>query len=169
MFKFWKKGKRSQDESEQQDPEKKIPKPKKHPKGMYHSRWEHPMRFLRWVFVKSGIISLSFEHFLAMIPATILVPLRINRGFGDEVVIVDMALVLLTSALGTILFTMITKGKIPAYLGSSFAYIALSIYLIKEQMNAGATREMAYTYVCWAYIFSGVVLGLLSFLYMKGN
>lgn len=167
MFKFWKKGKRSQDESEQQDPEKKIPKPKKHPKGMYHSRWEHPMRFLRWVFVKSGIISLSFEHFLAMIPATILVPLRINRGFGDDVVIVDMALVLLTSALGTILFTMITKGKIPAYLGSSFAYIALSIYLIKEQMNAGATREMAYTYVCWAYIFSGAVLGLLSFLYMK--
>ncbi len=174
MFKFGKSPKRAQEGLEQQDSEKKNPKSKKknpkskkYPKSMYHSKWERFMRVLRWIFVKSGIISLSFEHFLAMIPATILVPLRINRGFGDDVVIVDMSLVLLTSALGTVLFAIITKGKIPAYLGSSFAYIALSIYLIKEQMNAGATREMAYTYVCWAYIFSGAVLGLLSLLYMK--
>ena len=46
MFKFWKKGKRSQDESEQQDPEKKIPKPKKHPKGMYDGFDTKPSSFL---------------------------------------------------------------------------------------------------------------------------
>ncbi len=135
------------------------------PAEMYSSKWERILRVLRWVFVKSGIISLAFEHFLAMIPATILVPVLVNNAY--DVMIIDMSLVLFTSGVGTILFVVFTKRKIPAYLGSSFAYIGLTIYLIQEQMNGGASHALAYTYVCWAYIFSGVVLILLSLLYMK--
>lgn len=125
------------------------------------------LRRTKWLFGRSGVMSLGFEHFLAMVPATILVPILVNNTVGQAVI--DMSLVLFTSGLGTILFTIVSKGKIPAYLGSSFAYIGLTIYLIDSQVSTGIDPYMAYSYVGWAYIFSGVVLVLLSFLYKKKN
>ncbi len=139
----------------------------KNPNGSTSAKTERLLRIMRWIFLKSGIISLAFEHFLAMIPATILVPVLVNNSY--DVMIIDMSLVLFTSGVGTIIFAMLTKGKIPSYLGSSFAYIGLTIYLIQEQMNTGASHAMAFSYVGWAYVFSGVTLVLLSFLYrIKG-
>lgn len=131
-------------------------------------------RRFKWIFSKSGIIMLSFEHFLAMVPATILVPILVNNTIGVNVV--DMALVLFTSGLGTILFSIcssfaFSQGKarvvpgIPAYLGSSFAYIGLTIYLIQIQMGEGIEPGMAYVYVGYSYLFSGFLLLILSFLY----
>ena len=78
-----------------------------------------------------------------MMPATILVPIMVNN-IGANVI--DMSLVLFTSGLGTIIFSLCSgkieiiheHGKkrrvvkrIPAYLGSSFAYIGLTIYLLQ--------------------------------------
>ncbi|MBQ8896375.1 MAG: hypothetical protein IJY88_06255 [Clostridia bacterium] len=134
--------------------------------GLNLSKTERFFRIIRWIFLKSGIISLAFEHFLAMIPATILVPVLVNNAY--DMMIIDMSLVLFTSGLGTIIFAAMTRGKIPAYLGSSFAYIGLTIYLIQEQMNnTGVPHAMAFSYVGWAYVFSGIVLFLLSLLYLK--
>lgn len=126
-------------------------------------RWERFFRRLKWVFSRSGVLALAFEHFLAMVPATILVPILVNNSFGETVI--DMSLVLFTSGVGTIVFIIASGGKIPAYVGSSFAYIGLTIYLIQENMNAGATSALAYTYVGWAYAFSGLLLVILSLLY----
>lgn len=135
-------------------------------------------RRLKWIFLNSGIIPLAFEHFLAMMPATILVPIMVNNAVGTSVI--DMSLVLLTSGLGTILFCFCSRrvtvyekdGKkfkkvtrIPAYLGSSFAYIGLTIYLLELQTNGGTPPELAYVYIGWAYVFSGAFLIFLSFLY----
>lgn len=132
----------------------------------YAPFFERFFRWIRWLFFKSGVISLALEHFLAMIPATILVPVIVNSTFKEMVI--DISLVLFTSGIGTIAFIIISKGTIPAYLGSSFAYIGLTVYLIEEQMNTGTSDyNMAFTYVGWAYIFSGILLFLLSFLYMK--
>ena len=39
-------------------------------------------RRIRWIFFKSGMLSLALEHFLAMIPATILVPVIVNSTFS---------------------------------------------------------------------------------------
>ncbi len=133
--------------------------------GAYGSGMERFLRWLRWIFSRSGVIPLALEHFLAMIPATILVPVLVNNAF--DTMVIDMSLVLFTSGVGTIAFIIISKGAIPAYLGSSFAYIGLTIYLVQEQMNGGATHEMAFTYVGWAYLFSGIVLMLLSLMYRK--
>ena len=69
-------------------------------------------RRLKWIFSKSGVLSLAFEHFLAMVPATILVPLLVNNSIGASVI--DVSLVLFCSGLGTIIFTIISKGNIPA-------------------------------------------------------
>ena len=135
-------------------------------------------RRIKWLFFNSGIFSLAFEHFLAMFPATILVPISVNGRVG--VTVIDMSLVLLTSGLGTIMFSLvsgqneeISEGgikrkrikRIPAYLSSSFAYIGLTIYLLETQMGENVSAGMAYVYVGWSYMISGLILVLLSFLY----
>ncbi|MDQ0155944.1 uracil-xanthine permease family protein [Robertmurraya andreesenii] len=60
-------------------------------------------------------ITLSFQHMFAMFGSTILVP---------KLVGLSPAIALLTSGIATIIFLLITQFKVPAYLGSSFAFIA---------------------------------------------
>ena len=57
-------------------------------------------------------IPLSFQHLTAMFGATILVPILLG---------VDPAIALLMNGIGTLIYSWVTKGGIPAYLGSSFA------------------------------------------------
>ena len=59
-------------------------------------------------------IPLSLQHLFAMFGATVLVPFLVG---------LDTSVTLFTSGVGTLLYIFITKGKIPAYLGSSFAFI----------------------------------------------
>lgn len=63
----------------------------------------------------SRLIPLGLQHLFAMFGATVLVP--ILTGLNSSVA-------LLTAGLGTLLFILITGGKVPAFLGSSFAFIA---------------------------------------------
>jgi uracil permease len=60
-------------------------------------------------------IPLSFQHLFAMFGATVLVPYIVG---------LDTSVTLFSSGIGTLLYILITKGKIPAYLGSSFAFMA---------------------------------------------
>ncbi|WP_243633172.1 uracil permease [Paenibacillus xerothermodurans] len=60
-------------------------------------------------------IPLSLQHLFAMFGATVLVPILFE---------VDPATILLMNGLGTLLYIYITKGKIPAFLGSSFAFLS---------------------------------------------
>ncbi len=69
------------------------------------------------------------QHVFAMFGATILVPALTG---------LDMGVALFTSALGTLLFHFLTKGKVPAYLGSSFAFI----YPI-QQLSQSYSMEVA--------------------------
>ncbi|MBG9564992.1 solute carrier family 23 protein [Brevibacillus agri] len=62
----------------------------------------------------SKLLPLSIQHLFAMFGSTVLVPILTG---------LDVATALLTSGIGTLLFLWITKGKIPNYLGSSFAFI----------------------------------------------
>lgn len=59
-------------------------------------------------------ILLSIQHLFAMFGATVLVPALTGMS---------PAIALITSGIGTITFIIITKGKVPSYLGSSFAFI----------------------------------------------
>ena len=61
------------------------------------------------------LIPLSIQHMFAMFGASVLVPFL----FG-----INPAIVLFMNGVGTLLFIAITKGKAPAYLGSSFAFLA---------------------------------------------
>lgn len=73
-------------------------------------------------------ITLSFQHMFAMFGATILVP---------QLVGLSPAIALLTSGIATILFLIITQFKVPAYLGSSFAFIAPIIIASNGGENPG--------------------------------
>ena len=57
---------------------------------------------------------LGFQHMFAMFGATVLVPLLTGLNISTT---------LLMAGLGTLLFHLITNGKVPAFLGSSFAFL----------------------------------------------
>ena len=67
-------------------------------------------------------IALSLQHMFAMFGATILVP---------QLVGLSPAIALLTSGIATIVFVLVTGLKVPAYLGSSFAFITPILYATK--------------------------------------
>ena len=69
------------------------------------------------------LIPLSIQHMFAMFGASVLVPFM----FG-----INPAIVLFMNGIGTLLFIFITKGKSPAYLGSSFAFIAPATIVIQN-------------------------------------
>jgi uracil permease len=60
-------------------------------------------------------LPLSLQHLFAMFGATVLVPYLVG---------LDTSVTLFTSGVGTLLYILVTKGRIPAYLGSSFAFIS---------------------------------------------
>lgn len=66
-------------------------------------------------------IPLSLQHLFAMFGATVLVPILFQ---------VNPATILLFNGIGTLLYLFICKGKIPAYLGSSFAFISPVLILL---------------------------------------
>jgi len=61
------------------------------------------------------VVPLALQHLMAMFGATVLVPILTG---------LDPAVAIMTSGAGTILYLVLTRGKIPSFLGSSFAFIA---------------------------------------------
>jgi len=74
-------------------------------------------------------IPLGLQHVFAMFGATVLVPFL--TGLSPSVA-------LLSSGIGTIIFLLLTKSQVPAYLGSSFAYIGALTLFVKDQQNPSA-------------------------------
>ena len=81
------------------------------------------------------LLGLSFQHLFAMFGATVLVPILVG---------IDPAIALFSSGLGTLAHLSVTKYKIPAYMGSSFAYIAAMQMLMKSD-GIGAVAQGAIT------------------------
>ena len=64
---------------------------------------------------------LGLQHLFAMFGATILVPILVNSYFNGEGLSIQVTLFF--AGIGTILFHVLTKAKVPAFLGSSFAFL----------------------------------------------
>lgn len=101
---------------------------------------------------------LGLQHMFAMFGATVLVPILTG---------LDVATTLLFAGLGTLLFHVITKRKVPAFLGSSFAF--LSGYAAVKCMEgitdaAGNTIENAalLPYACVGVCFAGLLYFVLA-------
>jgi uracil permease len=89
-------------------------------------------------------IALSVQHLFAMFGATILVPLLTG---------LQPAVALLASGIGTLAYLIITRGKIPAYLGSSFAFI-VPIITVSQTQGVGAAL--------FGCFLAGVVYGIVA-------
>ena len=70
-----------------------------------------------------AMLSLGFQQFLTMFPATVLVAILTKF---------DVGVTLLASGLGTIIALLVSKRKIPMYYGSSFSYIAVVITVMSK-------------------------------------
>ena len=95
------------------------------------------------------MLPLSIQHMFAMFGASVLVPFL----FG-----INPAIVLLMNGIGTLLFILITKGKAPAYLGSSFAFIAPANIVI---------AQFGYDYALGGFVVVGFCGCLLAALIKK--
>ncbi|MFD1177061.1 uracil permease [Paenibacillus puldeungensis] len=94
-------------------------------------------------------ILLSLQHLFAMFGSTVLVP----NLFG-----VDPGMILLMNGIGTLLYILICKGKIPAYLGSSFAFISpVTLVLAKNPGNG-------YSMALGAFIVTGIIFIIIALL-----
>lgn len=104
------------------------------------------------------VMLLGLQHMFAMFGATILVPMLTG---------LDVSTTLLFAGLGTLLFHLITKGKVPAFLGSSFAflggYAAIAPMLTDGAGNQLANKELL-PYACFGVACAGILYLLLSFL-----
>ena len=95
----------------------------------------------------SKMLVLGLQHMFAMFGATVLVPALTG---------LDVATTLLFAGLGTLLFHLITKRQVPAFLGSSFAYLA-GYWAIAPNGEAELLP-----YACFAVAVSGLMYVLLA-------
>ena len=104
--------------------------------------------------VLKGIL-LSFQHVFAMFGATILVPLILGM---------PVSVALFASGIGTLIYQVATKAKVPVYLGSSFAYITAMAVAI-EQM--GGDIKAAQTGVIMVGLVYVLIAGIVKMLGTK--
>lgn len=95
------------------------------------------------------LLPLSIQHMFAMFGASVLVPFI----FG-----INPAIVLFMNGVGTLIFMTVTKGKAPAYLGSSFAFLAPAGIVISK---------MGYSYALGGFVAVGFCGCILSFIIYK--
>ena len=100
------------------------------------------------------MLLLGFQHMVAMFGATILVPILTG---------LDVSNTLLFAGLGTLLFHLITGGKVPAFLGSSFAFLggyATIAPMLGEQQNQPNLEMLPYA--CFGVAVSGLMYVILA-------
>lgn len=95
------------------------------------------------------LLPLSIQHMFAMFGASVLVPFV----FG-----INPAIVLFMNGVGTLLFIAVTKGQAPAYLGSSFAFLAPAGIVISK---------LGYEYALGGFVAVGFFGCILSFIIYK--
>ena len=103
------------------------------------------------------VILLGLQHMFAMFGATILVPMLTG---------LDVSTTLLFAGLGTLLFHLITKGKVPAFLGSSFAFLGGYAAIAPMTNAAGEAVDNAtlLPYACFGVACSGLLYLVLALL-----
>ena len=95
------------------------------------------------------LLPLSVQHVFAMFGASVLVPILFQ---------IDPGIVLFMNGFGTLLFIFLTKGKAPAYLGSSFAFLAPA---------GGVIAAQGFEYAQGGFVVVGLLGCLLAFLVWK--
>ena len=98
---------------------------------------------------------LGIQHLFAMFGATILVPLITG---------LDVSATLLFAGIGTLIFHFVSKLKVPAFLGSSFAFLGGYASVKQLCVAQGLTDEMALNYACIGVAAASLLYFVMAFL-----
>ncbi|MCR4763537.1 MAG: uracil-xanthine permease family protein [Lachnospiraceae bacterium] len=108
------------------------------------------------------MLLLGLQHMFAMFGATILVPILVNSYFKGEGLSVQVTLFF--AGIGTLFFHLCTKLKVPAFLGSSFAF--LGGFATVAELNVGKFASMNYgeklPYACGGIFVAGLLYLVLA-------
>ncbi len=108
------------------------------------------------------MLLLGLQHMFAMFGATILVPILVNSYFEGEGLSVQVTLI--CAGLGTLFFHLCTKFKVPAFLGSSFAF--LGGFSTIAQLDTGIFADMTMgeklPYACGGIVVAGALYLILA-------
>ena len=108
------------------------------------------------------MLLLGLQHMFAMFGATILVPILVNGYFEGEGLSVQVTLI--CAGLGTLFFHLCTKLKVPAFLGSSFAF--LGGFSTIAQLDTGVFADMTMgeklPYACGGIVVAGALYLILA-------
>lgn len=99
---------------------------------------------------------LGCQHMFAMFGATVLVPLLTG---------LSVSATLLFAGIGTLIFHLITKMKVPAFLGSSFAFLGGYAAVKEFGVGLGMTEGVALTYACVGVFCAGLLYFVLAALF----
>ena len=104
---------------------------------------------------KPKFVVLGIQHLFAMFGATILVPLITG---------LDVSATLLVAGIGTLIFHLVSKLKVPAFLGTSFAFLGGYASVKQLCVAQGLTDEMALNYACLGIAAASVLYFVMAFL-----
>ena len=104
--------------------------------------------------VKMGVLGL--QHMFAMFGATVLVP---------AITGLSVSATLLFAGIGTLLFHLITKMKVPAFLGSSFAFLGGYAAVVEMGARYGYSAAQSLPYACIGVFCAGLLYFLLASLF----
>ena len=125
------------------------------------SKQQEAIRDARALGVPKMLI-LGLQHMFAMFGATILVPILVNVYFEGEGLSIQVTLI--CAGLGTLFFHLCSKLKIPAFLGSSFAFLGgfQTVAQLDSGIFAGMTMGEKLPYACGGIVIAGLFYLVLA-------
>ena len=118
---------------------------------------------------KAKMLILGIQHMFAMFGATILVPILVSGYFqaacGEELTRgLSVSVTLFCAGFGTLIFHLCTKFKVPAFLGSSFAFLGgfYTVANLDSGMYAGMSANDKAAYACGGIFVAGMLYFVLA-------
>ena len=105
------------------------------------------------------MLILGLQHMFAMFGATILVPILVNSYFGEDVLHVQVTLI--CAGIGTLFFHLCSKFKVPAFLGSSFAFLG-GFATIANMDSGDMSNADKLSYACGGIVVAGLLYLILA-------
>ncbi|MBR0247145.1 MAG: uracil-xanthine permease [Bacteroidales bacterium] len=102
---------------------------------------------------KGKMLTLGLQHMFAMFGATVLVPVITG---------LSMSATLLFAGLGTLIFHLLTKMRVPAFLGSSFAFLGGYAAVVALGEQQGLTASESLPYACIGVFSAGILYFVLA-------
>ncbi len=111
------------------------------------------------------MLILGLQHMFAMFGATVLVPILVGSYFGNELTAgVTVSTTLFCAGVGTLLFHVCSKMKVPAFLGSSFAFLGgfSTVAGLDTGIYAGMSANEKCAYACGGVVVAGLLYLVLA-------